>query len=137
MTSQTPSTPRRFALGAGLTVAAVAAALGAGQTAAQAAPVAVPVGELGGLDVLGSALSGPGAGVTTALTNSVSGLGYLKEHQINPLAQTGVDPLANGVGTQVADFKPVGTDLVTGPLSDGGALKDLPVVGGLVQTLPL
>ncbi|MEU3602893.1 hypothetical protein ABZ714_29925 [Streptomyces sp. NPDC006798] len=130
--STSPSTSRRFAVGAGLAVAAVAATLSAG-SAAQAAPMAVPVGG----EALGSALSGPGAGLTGALTNSVTGLAYLKEHQLNPLAQTGVDPLANGVGTQIADFKPIGTDLVTGPLSNGAALQDLPVIGGLVGTLPL
>ncbi|MGV9311525.1 hypothetical protein ACWDR0_04945 [Streptomyces sp. NPDC003691] len=134
MTSKTPhsTTSRRIAVGAGLTVAAVAAALGTGG-AAQAAPATVPsAGE-----TLGSALSGPGSGVTDALTNSVLGIAYLKEHQLNPLAKTGVDPLANGIGTQIADFKPIGTDLVTGPLADGAALQDLPVIGKLVKGLPL
>ncbi|MFE0427564.1 hypothetical protein [Streptomyces sp. NPDC058953] len=135
MTSQntaTSTTARRIAVGAGLTVAAVAAALGTG-TAAQATPTTLPVDG----EALGSALTGPGAGLTGALTNSVTGLAYLKEHQLNPLAQTGVDPLANGVGTQIADFKPIGTDLLTGPLSDGAALQDLPLVGNLVKALPL
>ncbi|MFJ8231551.1 hypothetical protein ACIQ9E_16590 [Streptomyces sp. NPDC094448] len=134
MTSQTPhsTTSRRLAVSAGLTVAAFAAALGTG-SAAQAAPVTLPVGG----EALGSALSGPGAGVTDALTNSVQGIAYLKEHQLNPLAGTGTDPLANGVATQIADFKPIGTDLVTGPLADGAALQDLPIVGKLVKVLPL
>lgn len=125
--------PRRIALGAGLTVAAAAAALGAGGTA-HAAPSlpAAPVG----LDTVEAALA-PSTGVTGALTNSVSGIAYLKHLQLNPLAKTGVDPLANGVGTQIADFKPIGTDLVTGPLSDGGSLNDLPLVGKVVDALPL
>ncbi|MFE3695259.1 hypothetical protein ACFXPB_32280 [Streptomyces sp. NPDC059129] len=127
-----PHPRRRLAYGAGLTVAAAAAALGAGGTA-QAAPAA-PVAPVG-LDTLDTAL--PGSGVTGALTNSVSGIGYLKHLQLNPLAKTGVDPLANGVGTQIADFNPIGTDLVTGPLSDGGSLTDLPLVGKVVDALPL
>ncbi|MFI6287126.1 hypothetical protein ACIBCM_20660 [Streptomyces sp. NPDC051018] len=133
MARQTPSPARRrLVLGAGLTAAAIGAALAAGETAhaAPAAPAA-PVG--GG----GTALPGPAAGVAGAVTNSVTGIGYLKSLQLNPLAKTGVDPLANGVGTQVADFKPVSTELVTGPLSDGAALQDLPVVGGVAKTLPL
>ncbi|MGW6462070.1 hypothetical protein ACWF94_40120 [Streptomyces sp. NPDC055078] len=132
MARHTAHQSRRLALGAGLTVAAVAATLGA-SGAAQAAPAAsdaVP----GALD---SALGGPGTGLVGAVTNSVSGIGYLKNHQLNPLAKTGVDPLDNGIGTQIADFKPVSTQLVTGPLSDGAALKDLPVVGGVTQALPL
>ena len=38
--------------------------------------------------------------------------------------------------TQIADFKPVGTTLLTGALSNGGALKDLPLVGTLTRVLP-
>ncbi|WP_190121567.1 hypothetical protein [Streptomyces inusitatus] len=125
--------PRRTALRAGLTLAAMAAALGAGGAAHAAEPP--PLG--GGLDAVGTALNGPGGGALTAVTNSVSGVGHLTSLQLNPLANTGVDPLANAVGTQVADFKPISTELVTGPLSQGGAIKDLPLVGPLVQQLPL
>ena len=45
--------------------------------------------------------------------------------QLNPLANTGVDPLDNGIGTQVADFPPVSTTDLTGPLADGASLADL------------
>jgi hypothetical protein len=133
MAPHTPFSARRgAALSAGMTVAAVAAALAAAP-AASAAQV-LPTGPLEGA---GETLPGPAAGAAGALTNSVSGIGYLKNHQLNPLANTGVDPLANGVGTQVADFKPVSTELVTGPLSRGGALKDLPVVGAVAKLLPV
>ncbi|MFI2208847.1 hypothetical protein [Streptomyces sp. NPDC020141] len=126
---------RRTALRAGLTVAAMAAALGAGG-AAQAAAVPAPAVD-GGLDAIGTALGGPGGGAVGAVNNSVSGLGHVTSLQLNPLANTGVDPLANAVGTQVADFKPISTELVTGPLSRGGALKDLPLIGPVVKGLPL
>lgn len=129
MARPTAHSSRRMALRAGLTVAAAAAALGAGQTA-HAAPAPPPAGGL-------EALSGSTGGVTGALTNSVTGLSVLKELQLNPLAKTGVDPLANGVATQIADFKPISTEVLTGPLAQGGALTDLPLVGDVVKVLPL
>ncbi|GLF94261.1 hypothetical protein [Streptomyces yaizuensis] len=124
---------RRFALSAGLTVAAVAAAVGAGDTA-HAAPV--PPGPL---DSVASTLAGPTGGLPLAgaVTNSVTGLGELTRLQLNPLAKTGVDPLANGAAAQVADFKPISTQAATGPLAQGDSLSELPVLGPLVQGLPL
>ncbi|MET7493819.1 hypothetical protein [Streptomyces sp900116325] len=117
---------RRALLRAGLTVTAVGAALGAGGAAAQAAPL--PVAPASGAD---SSLDSVG-GATGALGHAVSPLTQLR---LDPLANTGVDPLANGVGTQVADFKPLSTGVVTDPLSGGGALKDLPVVGQVTGLL--
>lgn len=45
--------------------------------------------------------------------------------QLNPMANTGVDPLDNGVGTQVADFQPISTTDLTGTLADGASVSDL------------
>lgn len=45
--------------------------------------------------------------------------------QLNPMANTGVDPLNNGVGTQIADFQEISTTDVTGPLAGGASLADL------------
>lgn len=123
-----PQSRRLTLLRAGLTVAAAAAALGAGEAAAHAAPAA-PVG----LDMLDAGQAQGPAGV---VTNSVAGVGQLKSLPLNPLAKTGVDPLNNGVATQVADFKPVGTTTATGHLTEGQALEDLPVVGGASAMLP-
>ncbi|MGW6561167.1 hypothetical protein [Streptomyces hydrogenans] len=126
-----PKIPRRgllFKAGLGVT-AAGAAVLGA-SAAAQAAPgaaVPLPVDSLTRTDA--------GAAGAGALTGVTHGLGPLTRLQLDPLAKTGVDPLANGIGTQVADFKPVGTDLVTGHLTEGGAVADLPVAGPLTQKL--
>ncbi|MEU5917863.1 hypothetical protein [Streptomyces sp. NPDC047141] len=124
-----PRTPRRSALlKAGLTVTAAGAAVfGAGAAAQAAAPVPLPVDSLSRTDA-GAAGAGALAGVT-------QGLGPLTRLQLDPLANTGVDPLDNGLGTQIADFKPVGTNLVTDHLSKGGAVADLPVVGGVARGL--
>ncbi|TQK52272.1 hypothetical protein FBY35_2703 [Streptomyces sp. SLBN-118] len=123
-----PQSRRLTLLRAGLTVAAVAAALGAGEAAAHAAPTAPA-----GLDVLDA---GQTQGLTGAVTNSVAGAGQLKRLPLDPLAKTGVDPLDNGVATQVADFKPVGTTTATGHVTRGQAIEDLPVVGGASGLLP-
>ncbi|MFF3769333.1 hypothetical protein [Streptomyces sp. NPDC002232] len=124
-----PRTPRRSALlKAGLTfTAAGAAVFGAGAAAQAAAPVPLPVDSLSRTDA-GAAGAGALAGVT-------QGLGPLTRLQLDPLANTGVDPLDNGLGTQIADFKPVGTNLVTDHLTKGGAVADLPVVGGVARGL--
>ncbi|QKW06620.1 hypothetical protein HUT18_09600 [Streptomyces sp. NA04227] len=111
----------RTLLRAGLTLGAAGAALAAGAAGASAAPTGA---EAKG-DVSGSGTKVSAPDVPTAL-DSITGL------QINPLANTGVDPLDNGVETQVADFKPVGTRTVTGPLSEGASLSELPVVGKLL-----
>ncbi|MFE4455559.1 hypothetical protein [Streptomyces sp. NPDC056796] len=124
------SKPRhRALLRAGLTLTALGAALGAGGAAAQAAPLPAT-----GVDTADSALGAVGDAAMPALT---SALGYglvgavkpVTDLQLDPLAGTGADPLDNAVGTQIADFKPVTTALVTGPLASGAALSDLPVVG--------
>ncbi|MFE6227299.1 MULTISPECIES: hypothetical protein [unclassified Streptomyces] len=124
-----PKDPRRgllFKAGLGVT-AAGAAVFGAGAAAQAAAPLPLPVDSLTRTDA--------GAAGAGALTGVTHGIGPLTRLQLDPLAKTGVDPLANGVGTQVADFKPVGTNLVTDHLTQGGAVADLPVAGPLTQKL--
>ncbi|MEU0394632.1 hypothetical protein ABZ208_18000 [Streptomyces sp. NPDC006208] len=128
---------RRALLRTGLTVAAAGAALGAGSAAAQAAPapalpVALPTGPVGAESVAGAGQTGA---LTGPVTNSVSGIGQLKRLQLDPLANTGVDPLNNAVGMQVADFKPVSSAMVTDQVTKGQAIADLPVVGPLVGGL--
>ncbi|MFG3346673.1 hypothetical protein ACGF1Z_16605 [Streptomyces sp. NPDC048018] len=122
-----PRNPRRSTLlKAGLTVTAAGAALlgaGAAAQAADGTAVPLPVDSLTRTD--GAA----------ALAGVAHGVAPLTRLQIDPLANTGVDPLDNGLGTQVADFKPVGTNLVTDHVTKGGALADLPVAGPLTQGL--
>ncbi|MCH0539406.1 hypothetical protein I3F58_07485 [Streptomyces sp. MUM 203J] len=101
---------------AGLAVSAVGAALTAAGGTAQAA-----VPQLQDVD--------PAASVQ-ALTHAVPHVaGPVKNLKVNPLAETGVDPLDNGVAPQVADFQPVDTRYVTGSLTSA---PNLPVAGPLL-----
>lgn len=75
----------------------------------------------------------PTQAVTGALGNAV---GPVKNLTLDPLSHTGVDPLDNAVGGQVADFKPVSTAAVTGPVTSGGSLATMPVVGTAAGMLP-
>ncbi|WP_416486044.1 hypothetical protein [Streptomyces sp. CL12] len=109
------------------------AALGAGAATAQAdtdAPlVQMPwrPTSLGNID--------PEAGLTV-LTGTVGYVtGPVAGLKPNPLAGTGVDPLDNGVGTQVADFKPVGSQMLTAPIAEAQSLGSLPVVGQVLAGL--
>ncbi|MGW7054114.1 hypothetical protein [Streptomyces sp. NPDC054887] len=122
-------------LRAGLAVTAAGAALAAGGGAAQAAPVPKEAGIDVPLDNLDPAASG--LGLTGGLgAATAGGVGPLKDFRLNPLAGTGVDPLDNGLGTQVADFQPLSTSTVTAPLTQGDALRELPVLGPVTGLLP-
>ncbi|CAM5312612.1 hypothetical protein [Streptomyces canarius] len=68
-------------------------------------------------------------GTVGYVTGPVAGL------KPNPLAGTGVDPLDNGVGTQLADFKPVGSQMLTRPLAQAQSLGSVPVVGQVLGGL--
>ncbi|MFF3751043.1 hypothetical protein ACFYYH_11365 [Streptomyces sp. NPDC002018] len=138
-----PTSPRRALLRAGLTVTAAGAALGLGGTAAQAAPpvaappVAAPAAT--GSDLrLAEATEAAGTALGGALGHGTAGaLAPVTKLRLNPLSGTGVDPLDNAVGTQIADFKPLSTATVTDPLTKGGgALQDLPVIGQVAGLLP-
>ncbi|MFE9683593.1 hypothetical protein ACFYXC_10580 [Streptomyces sp. NPDC002701] len=115
-----------------LTTAGIA--VGAGAASAAAADID-PVGDvvqtrptsLGNID--------PKAGLqaTTGIVGYVTGpVAGLKP---NPLAGTGVDPLDNGLGTQVADFPPLATTMLTGPVAQAQSLGAVPVVGQATQLL--
>ncbi|MEU2431025.1 hypothetical protein ABZ611_16205 [Streptomyces sp. NPDC007861] len=102
---------------AGLSLAAVGAALGGGAGTAQAAHTP-HVGDLDPAAAVGAATGALGyAGAT------------VESVPLNPLADTGVDPLDNGVGTQIADFRSLDTRSLTGSL---GHVQDLPVAGPLL-----
>jgi hypothetical protein len=57
--------------------------------------------------------------------------------QLNPMANTTTDPLSNSAGTQIADFRPISTDIVTGPLAEGASTRELPgaLLGGVLGLL--
>ncbi|MGW3725333.1 hypothetical protein [Streptomyces sp. NPDC000851] len=98
---------------------AAGVALGAGATDAAAAgaePAGHPVS-------LGRTAPQAGFQALRHATGPVTGL------KPNPLAGTGVDPLDNGVGAQVADFKPVTSRVLTGPTAQAQSIGSMPVVG--------
>ncbi|MEU0673113.1 hypothetical protein ABZ330_09480 [Streptomyces sp. NPDC006172] len=108
-----------------LATAGAALGVGAGTAAADTAPVSdlVHTGPtaLGDVD--------PQAGLA-ALTGTVGyATGPVAGLKPNPLAGTGVDPLDNGVGTQLADFKPLTSQMLTGPVAQAESFRSMPVVG--------
>ncbi|MER5179435.1 hypothetical protein ABT009_13880 [Streptomyces sp. NPDC002896] len=120
---------QRGLLRAGLALTVAGVGLGAGGAAtAAAAPLPGGLSALGKLDPQAAA-----QGTNVALHQA---MGAVKNAKLDPLAGTGVDPLSNSVGTQIADFKPVSTRQVTGPLTDGGSLRTLPVAGKAAGLLP-
>ncbi|MBC2875317.1 MULTISPECIES: hypothetical protein [Streptomyces] len=87
-----------------------------------ARPGSTAQAQLGPVDLAAAA-----EGARIGLQKSVEPLiPVLRMLPVNPLARTGSDPLNNAVGTQVGDFKPVSTRALTGSLSDGGKVQDLP-----------
>ncbi|AVV40837.1 hypothetical protein C6376_04710 [Streptomyces sp. P3] len=68
-------------------------------------------------------------GALPYVTGAVSGL------KPNPLAGTGVDPLDNGVGTQLADFQPLTSRMVTAPVAQAQSVGSVPVLGEATKVL--
>ncbi|MFE0203231.1 hypothetical protein [Streptomyces sp. NPDC058985] len=68
-------------------------------------------------------------GTVGHVTGPVSGL------KPNPLAGTGIDPLDNGVGTKVADFQPLTSTALTGPVAQAESLGAVPVLGQATSLL--
>ncbi|MGV9450744.1 hypothetical protein [Streptomyces sp. NPDC003635] len=62
-------------------------------------------------------------GTVGYVTGPVAGL------KPNPLAGTGVDPLDNGVGTQLADFQPLTSQMLTAPVAQARSIGSIPVLG--------
>ncbi|GAB7031415.1 hypothetical protein AB0G35_08365 [Streptomyces sp. NPDC021749] len=145
-----PSRVPRTLLRAGLVVSAAGAALaGGGAATAGAAPASTPhhgpdhhgpdhhSPDRHGKEQRSTDTGATASALTGALLHSAAGgVGPLKNVQVDPLANTPVDPLANAVGTQVADFKPLSTTLVTGSLSRGAAVRDVPLVNKVERVLP-
>ncbi|MFE5035674.1 hypothetical protein [Streptomyces sp. NPDC056683] len=124
-----PPTPTARRALTALTTAGVALGAGAATAAADTRPAVDVVHtrptSLGHID--------PQAGVRvlTAMLPYVTGpVAGLKP---NPLAGTGVDPLDNGLGTQLADFKPLTSKMVTRPVAQAPSVGALPVVGQVLK----
>ncbi|MFD8506225.1 hypothetical protein ACFV2L_26400 [Streptomyces sp. NPDC059687] len=66
----------------------------------------------------------------SALTGTVGhATGPVAGLKPNPLAGTGVDPLDNGVATQVADFAPLSSQALTRPVAQAPSLGGVPLLG--------
>ncbi|MBT2395902.1 hypothetical protein [Streptomyces sp. ISL-100] len=128
-----PKSQRSALLRAGLAVAAAGTALAAGGGAAHAAPPPAP--QQAGIDVPLENLD-PAAMPGALDAASAGALAPVKDFHLNPLAGTGVDPLDNGLGTQVADFQPLSTKPLTAPLTQGNAVREMPLVGQAAGMLP-
>ncbi|MBV1935457.1 hypothetical protein [Streptomyces sp. BV286] len=120
--SQNP-TARRALLA--LTTAGIAVGAGAASAVADTDPVLDVVRtrptSMGNID--------PQAGLQ-ALTGTVGYVtGPVAGLKPNPLAGTGVDPLDNGLATQVADFPPLATTMLTAPVAQAQSLGSVPVLG--------
>ncbi|MEV6112136.1 hypothetical protein AB0L59_06335 [Streptomyces sp. NPDC052109] len=110
-----------------IALATAGAALGAGAATAHA-DTAAPIVEVPWRPTSVGKID-PQAGLA-ALTGTVGYVtGPVAGLKPNPLAGTGVDPLDNGVGTQVADFRPVGSQMLTGPVAEAPTVGAVPVVG--------
>lgn len=117
---------------AALATAGVALGAGAGTAAAAAGEPAVDVvrtrpTSVGHLD--------PQAGVQGALGSLAYVTGAVSGLKPNPLAGTGVDPLDNGVGTQLADFKPLTSQMLTGPVAQAQSIGSIPLLGDVTKVL--
>ncbi|MFD5266990.1 hypothetical protein [Streptomyces sp. NPDC058335] len=115
-------------------LATAGAALGAGTSAAAAADTQ-PVLDTVRLSPTSVGRIDPQSGVQGLfgslpyVTGAVSGL------KPNPLAGTGVDPLDNGVGTQLADFQPLTSQALTGPVAQAQSIGSIPVLGSVTGLL--
>ncbi|MFF5369306.1 hypothetical protein [Streptomyces sp. NPDC013187] len=105
-------------------------ALGAGAGAAAAAAGTGSV-----LDVVHTSVgkTDPRAGLRAASDTLAYTTGTITGLKPNPLAGTGVDPLDNGVGTEVADFKPMSSREVTGPVAQAPSVGDTLVLGQVTK----
>lgn len=125
------STARRALLAA----ATAGVALGAGAGTAAAADDAASVVDVMRTRPTSLGKIDPQAGLQ-ALTGTVGYVtGPVAGLKPNPLAGTGVDPLDNGVGTQLADFQPLTSTALTGPVAQAPSVGSIPLVGQLVGGL--
>ncbi|MEV1066560.1 hypothetical protein [Streptomyces sp. NPDC050263] len=117
---------------AALATASVALGAGAGSAAAATGEPVLDVmrtrpTSIGQID--------PQAGVQGALGSLTYVTGAVSGLKPNPLAGTGVDPLDNGVGTQLADFRPITSQMLTGPVAQAQSIGSIPVLGEATKLL--
>jgi hypothetical protein len=121
---RTPAAQRALVL---LATAGVALGAGAGTAAADGGRSIARPASLGDTD--------PQAGLRTVGGTVGHATGPVAGLKPNPLAGTGVDPLDNGVGTKVADFPPLTSTALTGPVAQAQSLGSAPVLGRTTELL--
>ncbi|CAL9308285.1 hypothetical protein G3I30_12030 [Actinospica acidiphila] len=85
---------------------------------------------------LGVAAAGASAAEAQVLPDDAGQVvGTVADLKPNPLAGTGVDPLDNGVATQVADFRGLDSREVTGPVAQAESVGGIPVAGRATDAL--
>lgn len=127
---RTPTARRALVL-----LATAGAALGAGAATASAADGGETIAGLAHTRPTSLGNIDPQAGLA-AVTGTVGYVtGPVADLKPNPLAGTGVDPLDNGVGTKVADFQPLTSTALTGPVAQAESLGAVPVVGEVAGLL--
>ncbi|MER0245399.1 hypothetical protein AAHZ94_26130 [Streptomyces sp. HSW2009] len=134
----------RALLRAGLVVSAAGAALAAGGAAgAQAAPADDLVNHAltNAQDLAAETEAGRGPSPQEAMAKTLPAVvggvvGPVKHLQVDPFAGTGADPLANAIGTQIADFPEVSTADLTAPLTRGDTIGELPLARQVLGALP-
>jgi hypothetical protein len=112
-------------------IAAMVGMAAAGAAVASPAAFASTAPVVNALDTRPASLGDvePQAGLQ-ALTGTVGHVtGTVEGLKPNPLAGTGVDPLDNAVGTQLADFKPLSSKALTGPVAEAQSIGAIPVAG--------
>ncbi|MER5290871.1 hypothetical protein ABT382_02100 [Streptomyces pharetrae] len=108
-----------------LATAGVALGAGAGTAAAGTEPVTgVPHSRPAGLGEID-----PQAGFQALAGTAGHAARPVADLKPNPLAGTGVDPLDNGVGTRFADFQPLDSRSLTGPVAQAESIGSIPGVG--------
>lgn len=107
-------------------VATAGVALGAGATTAAADPE--PDLDVIRTQPVSPVETDPRAGVR-GLTGAVGHVtGPAAGLRPNPLAGTGADPLDNSVGIQLADFRPMTSHMLTGPVAQARSIGSIPVL---------
>ncbi|MFJ9662740.1 hypothetical protein ACIRPR_32935 [Streptomyces griseoflavus] len=84
---------------------------------------------------IGAATAAAAVDSEAVLDDTGQVVGTVADLKPNPLAGTGVDPLDNGVGTQVADFRAVDSREVTGPVAQAESVGSIPGVGQATDLL--
>ncbi|MGN3959294.1 hypothetical protein ACGV4K_29950 [Streptomyces sp. WAC8370] len=127
---RTPHTQRAL-----VALATAGAALAAGAATASAADGGETIAGLAHTRPTSLGNIDPRAGLA-AVTGTVGYVtGPVADLKPNPLAGTGVDPLDNGVGTKVADFQPLTSTALTGPVAQAESLGSVPVLGQVTELL--